>query len=337
MTFIKLAALLALLGTSAPASSNELTIQELTPTLVAFRQAVIADPQMAFLRYATAEAAGRLRNLGDSLCPLSDRNAGWQFFFSTSIGSMTSLTEKTALTMLYCPWADVALLLEWNKVGGSPKISAAELVLGDFLRKTKDPALLPLWRRPEMTVPPHLAIVVAASDTVKAFLAMYGKPAVFKAADWRSKLPIVKKENQRLNQTGVGILFAQAMTSINTFFTDPTLSPLKAEMEKIRQMLIDGRTSDVLAMAPLTSSESRQILNELPLDWRQGSLMSVAIAGKDAFVFIADNNFPEYFACFWFELSIDGKQAALQRIDFMGHTLGFDQIDALARQAGMKR
>ncbi len=337
MAFIRIAAFLVLLGTSAPASSNELTIQELTPALAAFRQAAIADPQAAFGQYAVRSAATQINELGGTLCPHSDPTLGWQFFFGTAVGAMTSLNEKTALTMLYCPWADVALLCEWSSVDGTPKISDAELIVGDNLRKAKQPDALPLWRR-DGTVPPPLANVVATSDTVKAFLDIYGKKSLFKAADWRSKLPNMKTKNQiDINRSTAGNWFTQMLASISLFFNEPTFAPLKSSMDAVRQMLLDGRTADVLAMAAETSMESRAILTEVPLDWRKATMTSLVADPKNAFVFMADFDNPEYFACFWFAMSEDAQQATLKRIDFLGHTLSREQVDAIARQAEIKR
>jgi len=337
MAFMGIAAFLVLLGTSAPDSSNELTLQELTPTLVAFRQAAITEPQAAFLQYGTSEAAGRLMELGGVLCPLSDHTNGWQYLFGTSIASMSWLNEKTALTMFYCPWADVALLCEWTNPAGTPKMSGVELVMGDVLRKTKQPVMTPLWRRPGAGVPP-LAIVVATSDTVKAFLDIYGKPPMFKSGDWRGKLPNMKTKIQTdLNRAAVGILFSQAQTSVNVFFTEQAFKPLHTGFMQVRQMLLDGKVAEVLAMATETSFESKTILTEVPLDWRRGTAVSLVADSREAFIFISDYDAPEDIACFWFVFNGDLNNPKISRIDIVGHNLSFEQVDAIARKAGVKR
>jgi len=250
---------------------------------------------------------------------------------------MSWLNEKTALTMFYCPWADVALLCEWTNPAGVPKISDAELVMGDVLRKTKQPVTTPLFRRPGAGVPP-LAIVVATSDTVKAFLDIYGKPSVFKSADWRSKLPNMKTKDQiALNRTMVGILFSQAQTSVYVFFNEAEFKPLKDAMGQVRQMLLGGKTAEVLAMASETSFESKTILTEVPLDWRRGTMVALVTDPASAFVFISDYDAPEDIACFWFNTSTDKTKPVLRRIDIVGHNLSFEQVDTIARQAGLKR
>jgi hypothetical protein len=304
---------------------------------VPFRIEATTNPQAAFTQYAEAAAVVRLGDLGGVLCPITEADRGWQFFFGTSIAAVTSLTDKIVLTMFYNPWADVALLCEWTNLDGTPRISDAELVMGDILRKTKKPVLTPLWRR-EGEVPPQLAVTVAASDTVRAFLDIYGKPPLLGAANWRGKLPNLKSKQQLDgNRMAVGVLFSQALSGIHTFFNEAALAPLKAEMGRVRQLLLDGRREEVLAKAPEMGMESGMILTEVAIDWSQATLVALATDAKNAFVFMAGFDNPELFACFWFGMGEDGSQPALRRIDFLGHNMSFDEVDRIARQAGMKR
>lgn len=331
----------AVLAVLFPAMSalgaQELPLPELIPHLTQFRLDACAAPEAAFDRYANAATIAQLRDLGKVLCPVSDPSPGWQFFFGTSIAGLTSLNEQIVLTLFYNPWADVALLCEWTNPDGSPKISAVELVMGDILRKTKQPILTPLWRRVG-DVPPQLAIVVSTSDTLRAFLDLYGKRALWGAAKWQGKLPTLKTKKQiDGNRIAVGALFSQTQASVYTFFNEAPFAPLKASMDEIRQLLVAGRTEEVLARAPETGMESRAILTEVPIEWQQATLVSLVTDPKNAFVFLASYSDPDVFACFWFGMSEDAKQATLKRIDFMGHNLSVEQVDAIARQAGMKR
>ncbi len=317
--------------------AQELPMPALIPYLSQFRLDACISPEAAFDRYANAATMAQLRDLGKVLCPVSDPSRGWQFFFGTSVASVTSLNEQSVLALFYNPWADVALLCEWNSPNGSPKISAVELVTGDILRKTQKPILTPLWRRVG-DVPPQLAIVVSTSDTLRAFLDLYGKRALWGAANWRSKLPNLKTKKQiDGNRMAVGALFSQSLASVHTFFNEAPFAPLKASMDEVRQLLIAGQTEEVLARAPETSMESRTILTEVPLDWQQATLVSLATDPKHAFVFLASFDNPELFACFWFRLAEDTGAATLLRIDFLGHNLSFEEVDRLARTAEMKR
>jgi hypothetical protein len=315
---------------------DELPLPQLIPHLAQFRLEACAAPQAAFDRYADPATAAKLRQLGPVLCPASDPSRGWQFFFGTSVASVTSLSEKMVLTMLYNPWADVALLCEWTNPGPSPRMTDVELVTGDILRNTKQPQLTPLWRR-EGDVPPSLAVMVATSDTTGAFLSLYGKRAMWGGENWQKKLPNLKKTDQvEGNKMAVGVLFSQALSAIHTFFNEPAFESLKTSMDQVRKQLIDGRTEEVLAGAPETTMENRAILTEVPLEWKKATLVSVAVNAKNGFVFLTSFENPEVFASFWFNMTETGA-ASLRRIDCAGFTLGFDEINALARQAGMKR
>ena len=337
-TKVEVVLLAVLLFTPSLVSAKGLPLPELIPYLSQFRQEAYAAPQTAFERYADQSTVTKLGNLGAVLCPLSEPSKGWEFFFGTSIATVASLNEEKVIVMFYNPWADVALLCEWSNPGDSPKMSDAELVMGDVLRKTKKPILIPLWRRVG-DVPPPLAITVAASDTVRGFMNIYGKKGWWNSGNWRGKLKKLMKSDDQIegNRIAVGALFAQALASVNVFFTEEAFKPLKSSMEGVRQMLLKGQTSKVLAIAEETSIESRAILTEIPFEWRRASMVSLVTDPKNAFVFMADFDNPEYFASFWFGMSDDSQIATLRRIDFLGYTLNFEQVKALAKQAGMTR
>jgi len=334
--------LLLLLFLTPAAKANELPLPDLIPILSEFRLAGWISPQEAFKQYCNTAIAARFQDFGSVLCPVSDVKQGWEFFFGTSIGAVTSLSEKTALSVFYSPWGDVALICQWTNGADGIMISDAELVSGDFLRKTKlQEPLLPLWRR-NGKVPPQLAVVIAANDTIMAFLDNYKKRPLLGPDDWRKKLPNLKKQKQlENNRKAVGDLFTQSLTSVDLFFNAKPLGPLKKEMEHIRKLLLAGKTADVLVLAAETSQESRTILEEAKLDWNRATMVSLATDPKNAFVFLSDFANSEYIVCFWFKMVDDGgvqlEKPPLVRIDIMGHILSPEEVDTLAKQAGMKR
>lgn len=335
-TVIFLFVSLLALGASAKETATELTFQQMVDAFVAFRTAALAEPTNTFLQHSSPAGASQLYELGRVLSSQGDAKAAWKYFFATAVGSMTSLTETKGLTMLYCPWADVALLCEWGNVNGQAKITDAELLAGDVLRKAKTPQAIPLWRR-ETVAPPHLSAVVHTSDTIKSFLEQFGKRNAVKAGNWRAKLDLKTPAQQERNYQIAALMFAQARTSVSLYFNEPKLAFLREAMDGIRRLLIEGKIDQLIAQTPDLSLESQQILREVPLDWRQGALMAMILNVDDAFLFVADENRPEYFATFWFKADYTANQARLYRLDFMGHTLNFEQVDALARQVGMKR
>ena len=316
--------------------ASELPLPDVVPQLAEFRLAATVSPEAAFGQYAIPGVAARMVSLGSVLCPASDPMKGWGTFFGTSIGTMTSLTEEVVLTMFYNPWADVALLCEWQTVCDRPMISDVELVCGDVLRKSKELDLTPLWRRAG-EIPPPLSVMVSANDSVHAFLDLYGKRSIWGGENWRKKLTLLKKkENAEANSQVVGFLFNQVLASVGGFFNDPQLAGIRSAMDEVRDLLIAGKTDAVLAMAPETSSDSRMILEKAPLQWESGTVVLLATDMKNAFVFMADLRHPEHYGCFWF-VKTAGNGAALRRIDFLSHTLSFAEVDTIARQAGMKR
>lgn len=316
--------------------AEELPLPQVVPQLTQFRLDATVSPEKAFERYAVPTASAQLKKLGSVLSPASDPMHSWKIFFGTSVASMTSLTTEVALTMFYNPWADVALLCEWQKPGETPIISDVELICGDVLRKSKTLDLIPLWRR-SGEIPPPLAVMVSTSDSVKAFLKLYGKKAMWGGEKWRKKLTLLKKkENAEANSQVVGFLFNQVLAGIGGFFNDPRLSDVRSSMDRVRDLLIAGNTDAVLTMASESPPESRTVFEKTQLQWENATVVQFVTDAKNAFVFMADLRYPEYYACFWFTKSVGGE-AKLKRVDFLSHTLSAEQVDALARQAGMKR
>jgi len=314
-----------------------LSFSESVILLMNFREDGYKDSNAAFVKYADTKTAARLSALGDVLSPASDASHSWEFFLGSSVASVASLNEEMVLTMLYNPWSDVALLCEWSRSNGKPKITQVKLVCGDEIRNTEIPVLLPLWRR-SANIPPPLTLSVATSDTVHAFINLYGRRHNWPAKEWADMLPPLKTDNPKEDSKKiVGLFFSQNLSSINTFFNDSTYSKLKISMNEIRQQLIDGQTKDVLLRIPDTINESRTVLTALrPEDWSHMTIVSFASDAKNAFIFLSSTHSPQLIASFWFTMDND-THATSHRIDFLKLDLSFKEVDKLARKAGMKR
>ncbi|MFZ5807035.1 MAG: hypothetical protein ACOY3I_07510 [Verrucomicrobiota bacterium] len=316
--------------------SETLKILELTPILGKFRLSACVDPWKAFEQYSSSVANQRFKEIGKILCPISDSKSGWQFFFGTSVSAVNALNEETILTLFYNPWSDVALITEWKKQENKPICTDAELVTGDILRNNKNPILTPLWRR-EGTAPPPLEVIVATSRTMKDFLKLYVNAHKSKnPTEWRSRLPNFSTEKEiKGNEMAVGVLFGQALAAMHVFFTEKDFAPVKSQMAQVRALLIEGKIDELLALAKDTTKENQDVLRKIPLEWDRATLISVAKNSKNTFVFLSSFENPEYFASFWFK---DGsKEPSISRIDCMGHTLTFEQIDAIVKKAGIAK
>lgn len=337
---VKLFCVFAVLAFGSITVADELPLPDLIPHLSQFRLDACGSPQGAFNKFADNKTAVRLRELGSVLCPETDREKGWKIFFGTSVASVSSLSEKSVLSVFYSPYSDVALVCQWKNQNSLPVITDAELVCGDVLRG-ENIQTIPLWRR-QQNVPPFLSLVVATSDTAKLFMQTYQDRPMWGAEDWRKRMSGIKKKDQLAeNYKAVEVLYFNSLFSTDLFFNEAAFAPLKEQMGNIRQMLIDGKTAKVLAIAKDTTLDCQKILQEVTLDWTRATMVNLATDVKNAFVFVSDFSNPEYGACFWFKMTDDKGDAlakpALSRIDFVCHTLSFADVDALARQAGMKR
>jgi len=314
-----------------------LPFSEVVSFLTYFREDGAKDSQAAFVKYADTKTAAKLRTLGNVLSPASDPLRSWQFFFGSSVAAVASLSEYITLAMFYNPWADVALLCEWTRVNGKPKITQVKLICGDEIRNTEIPVLLPLWRR-SGNIPAPLSLSVASSDTVHAFINLYGKRPKWPAKQWADKLPSLRTDNPKEDSKKiVGLFFSQNLSSINTVFNNATYSKLKVSMEEIQQQLISGKGKDLLIRTPETINESRAVLAALtPEDWIPMTIVSFSADSTNAFILFSSSHAPQSIASFWFTMDND-NHVTLHRIDFFKLDLSFKEADKLARKAGIKR
>ena len=317
--------------------SEKLLLKTIIPFLTLFRREVCEDPQVAFDKYADIDTAKNLHDLGAILSPISDVSRGWQSFFGSSVAGITSLSEQIVLTMFYNPWADVALLTAWTKLGGTPKITQVKLVSGDEIRNTEIPLLQPQWRRTG-DVPPPLSAIVENADTMQAFLNLYGNRPAWPAQQWPDKLPTLKTDHPKQDSKKiVGLFFSDNLASISALFHDPVYGKLKSSMEKIQQQLLTGKTDELMSRTSEMLDESRAVLSSLtPEYWKFARVVSFASNPKHAFIFLSSFSHPQLFVSFWFNMS-DNDNPKLSRIDFFRYDLSFEEVDKLARKVGMKR
>ena len=309
----------------------------LIPYLSEFRLNACISPQQAFDKYSSPSA--HFNRLSSILNPNSDRNQGWQYFFGTSVTALTSLSEKSVLSIFYCPWSDVALICQWiNGVNGIV-ISDTELVSGDFIRKSKSPELIPLWQR-DFNIPPQLAIVIATNDTIMAFLESYKNRHESAPNNWRNRLPSLQTQEQiDGNRQAVSILLIYSLLR-DSLYNEKPLKQIREEMDNVKDLLLAGKISKLLTIAKQTTSENRIILEKIKFDWSKFTIVSLATDKRNAFVFVSNYFNPEYIFCFWFKMA-DSKgdlleKPELSRVDFVSHTLSANEVERLANQAGIR-
>lgn len=343
MKLLNYCLILFLAALTSAYSAEGMKTLELAERLGEFRLSACVDSTKAIEEYCTEDGAKQMKALGKVLSPVSDPKNGWEFFFGTSIGSLNGLTKDAILVLFYNPWSDVCLLMEWQKKGDKPVCTDAELVIGDILRGNPQPIPTPLFRR-DGSVPPPVLVMLAAGDTVKAFLELYvDSHESDNPLDWRSRIPNFSDEKiKEGNTVVVGALFSQALAATNVFFTEKDFAEVKNKMGEIRNLLIADKKEEVLKMGKETLPESKEVLEKLPLDWSQATMVSVTKTKKNIFVFASSFANPEYFASFWFK---DGKKTffgkkkpiEFSRIDFWSHDMTFEQLDALAKKAGIAK
>lgn len=324
-------------SSSSKQMTKKLPLPKLIPYLSEFRLKACISPQQAFDKYSSPSA--HFNRLSNILNPGSNKNQGWQYFFGTSVTALTSLSEKSVLSIFYCPWSDIALICQWINGDNGIVISDTELVTGDCIRKSKSPELIPLWQR-DLSIPPQLAIIIATNDTIMAFLKCYNNRHESDPNNWRNRLPSFKTQEQiDGNHQAVNILAIHSLLR-DSLYNEKPLKQIREEMDNVRDLLLSGQITELLTIAKQTTKENCIVLEKIKFDWSKFTIVSLATDKKNAFVFVSNYFNPEYIFCFWFKVA-DRQDALLEkpelsRIDFISHTLSANEVERLANQAGIR-
>ncbi|MCZ7650350.1 MAG: hypothetical protein M5U13_03950 [Thermoanaerobaculia bacterium] len=127
------------------------------------RALALDDFSPALERFATPEARAAVRGWEGELWLTVPPRAGWSFFFGTSVWTATGLDSAAPRVGFYHPWSDVWLLTEWSVGGEEPRLTGAEILMGDWLREEATFEPVPAWQRGGAFAPAALALATAAA------------------------------------------------------------------------------------------------------------------------------------------------------------------------------
>lgn len=279
-----------------------------------FRALALDDYRAGLERFASTEARTAFDAIDGALWPTVAPRTGWSYFFGTSVWTATGLESATPRVAFYHPWSDVYLATEWRLDGEEPRLVAASVLLGDWLRG--DDAtfeLVPGWLRADEFAPAALARV--AAEALRAFeRASEDAATSARLAPWRP-------EDVELNRSGASLLLAAALRSAQDFAVARAGEPARlaalrrAAAETLRRVRA-GELGRLAAEAPETLPATRRLAESLPAFRRPLlPIHALAVGAQRAFVFAGDPADGDLVLSLLYDES--GGAPALRRLDLL--------------------
>jgi len=344
MNSIKAMVFLAGLLVMLPAYAQDVSLPQSTETVktlgeqlidqvMQFRQQARTQPEEAFTAYAGKKAQKLFGPLGRTLCPSTDPSRGWAYFFETSVFSMSFITSDTALAVFYHPWSDVALITEWTRSKTGNSITDAELLMGDTLRNQGNPPydIEPHWLR--SPVPPHLAASLSSAQTIHDFRRIFSSESSNFKKGWRSVMTNPKLIKS--NYLGVGYMFEHNLAGLLKFENDSNLAAARQQSNDILAKLQLGLADEVLAIAPETRPESRDVIKAYASQLGQARAITCIVKRDDQkkehlFVIFSIPGKPESLMSFWFKADdASSLQYTIRRIDLVDQNNTYVNFDTI--------
>lgn len=316
-----------------PAEAGKSLGVQLIDQVMAFRQQARTQPEEAFTAYAGKNAQKLFGPLGRTLCPSTDPSKGWAYFFETSVFSMSFITSSTALAVFYHPWSDVALITEWTRSKTGNSITDAELLMGDTLRNQGNPPydIEPHWLR--SPVPPYLAASLSSAQTIQDFRRIFSPESSNFKKGWRSVMTNPKLVKS--NYLGLGYMFERNLAGLLKFENDSSLAAARQQSNDILAKLQMGLADEVLAIAPETRPESREVIKPYAAQLGQARAITCIVKRDDQkkehlFVIYSIPGKPESLMSFWFKADdASSLQYTIRRIDLVDQNNTYVNFDTI--------
>jgi hypothetical protein len=305
-------------ASAVPAQDQE-KINNLLMAADAFRQAVLADPQTAFAKYAPNEQASRYRAMSSQLFLDESPDLLWRSFLKSSLLSASFHGLDQALIAFYQPWTDIFLLTEWKNEAGSPRIQHMRFVHGDALRKRGEPPynISPLWSR--STLPAYAAVSLDTTKTLRSFDKLFPTKLQPKGTfAWEPKLGLDKDPaRSRANEVAVRGAFTAWVLTSQTFFDDRRFEKVRKKISLALDAIKTEQSANLLAEASETLPETATVLGRPDglAFVRDAKLQTMAYSKKHCFVFLTNPAMPHVYLSFWLDGGLDSPR--LRRVDLM--------------------
>lgn len=270
---------------------------------------------------ACAEPSGKaaLARIGEALWPVTDPGPGWSQLLGTSLVCLGSGRGDTRVAAYYHPWSDVFLMTTWSlPAGGSPRLTDAEMLMGDCVRRGGEAPLDGGWHWKDGRTYPPFAIGQSAASTVAAFDQRF-RAEGRAGGSWQDAIPGLRDTaRQEGNRYGAGVLvmrnLAEMAPLLDPSAADPVARAVRTRLTGIVPLLQAGRFPEVVREARQTLPEASASLRSLTADdWKRFRVAAYWASERSAIVALSKLDQTDRYLALVFTIELGA--ARLQRID----------------------
>lgn len=312
-------------------------MQRLLAVVQRFQNISQTDYVKALAIYADESAKKDFLAINKRVWVTTSPKTGWSFFMSVSVQTVGGAEGAQPLVAFYNPVSDLFLITVWRTDEEIPRMTEAELLMGDWLR-TDSSRLSPVphWLRSELFKPAALGLSVA--EAIAAFERLY--PAGSAIRHWRKALPLFESKQllESVNYPGAAIMLHNSLANIDRFRVaepagDPRMARCREKTIHAVQAAGQGRIDALLASAAQTLPEMETLLSVSDPAWYNGLEAVAAFTGDDGCLVILS---PVHRPVGALSLLFDSSNAgpALQRIDLVDYG-GFYRTTQQAGRVGV--
>jgi hypothetical protein len=252
---VVLVAFLLMRGSGAPFAR---LYQPVIARAVQFRNRMVFDGPETIRNFATPDVQAFMDRLNRDLWTLTKSRVGWSFLLNTSVAVVGGAAKPGPLVAFYNPWCDLFLVTEWTQARGEWRISDAELLLGDWVRRGGEFPMTPkpLWLREKGAGSGSLAQAYVTSIT--AFEKQF--PADRPVGNWRKALNAEDRDAVRgISHKAAALVCLEALIELDEYrnLIEPDNAvgtAVKASVENVIRRAGAGQLRQATESAPETTA-----------------------------------------------------------------------------------
>lgn len=320
--FLLLATLLAckeLNGAPGCSGSSAPALRDVDRALIAawdFREISKRGYARGLLTYADASARAKLAELEARVWPVTDPKAGWAHFLETSVLCAGGAAGKEIPVAFYHPWSDVFLVLVWKIDAGAPRVTDAEVLIGDLVRRGSGVKLRAVRSYTEKAIYGPYAVGLATAESVKAFERTFAVQE--NSQGFRIRVSgLGAPELLEANHYAAGKQLSDSLAELAPLASGDGMAPaLRAKLGRVFREVARGNVAALTAEASATPAQSAKTLREMKLeDWRRMKPVAFSSYGDASLLMLSNAGGPDTFIAL--KLEKDGDDLRVRRIDVL--------------------
>lgn len=295
------------------------SITNVMQTALQFRAQGMNAFMQAFDKHAGPGAREALAVLDETVWPVPDPGIGWSYLLGTSVICAGKPRGGEYPVAYYHPWSDVFLVTIWGvSEDGTIRMKDAEVMMGDFVRKSGKPPFDTAWTWESDPDAVALALGRAAIQTVLAFDQQFDS-SLFSIRGWRSAMRgLNDPELLEANRRGAGVMLARNMGGLAALLSpsgeNGQARAVHGRMARIAGLARQGRFSSIFEEGTSSLPSARDALQAAGPDlWTRLRPVAYLPGEREALVLLSKYDQTDVFLALRFIMK--GRTARLDRMD----------------------